>query len=208
MRRILSRPLHVSGRPISNLQQFFKKAHGRHIVFPVHGSTEWPRQGPPPHLTRETLSGRGRYTRRSLSFRRKPSGRRRYCRHLPAEKERMISGRTFAREMIALRQRETKRAGRILALQGQNPGQLELRTHSEFGANLSVTPGGFAFLCLRAIPRRSSPAGYHSLRLRPAKTKTAVSPSPASDAKPPGRKTHIHTPPPRPLAVPAASSPA
>ena len=83
----------------------------------------------------------------------------------------MISGRTFAREMIALRQRETKRAGRILALQGQNPGQLELRTHSEFGANLSVTPGGFVFLCLRAIPRRSSPAGYHSLRLRPAKTK-------------------------------------
>ena len=83
----------------------------------------------------------------------------------------MISGRTFAREMIALRQRETKCAGRILALQGQNPGQLELRTHSEFGANLSVTPGGFAFLCLRAIPRRSSPAGYHSLRLRPAKTK-------------------------------------
>ena len=60
---------------------------------------------------------------------------------LPAEPERMISGRTFAREMIALRQRETKRAGRILALQGQNPGQLELRTHSEFGANLSVTPG-------------------------------------------------------------------
>ena len=111
-----------------------------------------------------------RYTRRSLSSRRKPSGRRRYCRHLPAEPERMISGRTFAREMIALRQRETKRAGRILALQGQNPGQLELRTHSEFGANLSVTPGGFAFLCLRAIPRRSSPAGYHSLRLRPAKT--------------------------------------
>ena len=107
----------------------------------------------------------------SLSSRRQPSGRRRYCRHLPAEKERMISGRTFAREMIALRQRETKRAGRILALQGQNPGQLELRTHSEFGANLSVTPGGFAFLCLRAIPRRSSPAGYHSLRLRPAKTK-------------------------------------
>ena len=53
----------------------------------------------------------------------------------------MISGRTFAREMIALRQRETKRAGRILALQGQNPGQLELRTHSEFGANLSVAPG-------------------------------------------------------------------
>ncbi|EHF06052.1 hypothetical protein HMPREF1020_02012, partial [Clostridium sp. 7_3_54FAA] len=83
----------------------------------------------------------------------------------------MISGRTFAREMIALRQRETKRAGRILALQGQNPGQLELRTHSEFGANLSVTPGGFVFLWLRAIPRRSSPAGYHSLRLRPEKTK-------------------------------------
>ena len=133
--------------------------------------------------------------------------RRRYCRHLPAEKERMISGRTFAREMIALRQRETKRAGRILALQGQNPGQLELRTHSEFGANLSVPPGGFAFLCLRAIPRRSSPAGYHSLRLRPAKTKPQyLLLHPAMP--PPGRKTHIHTPPPRPLAVPAASSPA
>ncbi|RHB54567.1 hypothetical protein DW877_21935, partial [[Clostridium] symbiosum] len=29
-----------------------------HIVFPVHGSTEWPRQGLPPHLTRETISGR------------------------------------------------------------------------------------------------------------------------------------------------------
>ena len=68
----------------------------------------------------------------------------------------MISGRTFAREMIALRQRETKRAGRILALQGQNPGQLEHRTHSEFEANLSVTPGGFAFLCLRAIISRAN----------------------------------------------------
>ena len=30
---------------------------------------------------------------------------------------------------------------------------------------------GKALLCLRAIPRRSSPAGYYSLRLRPAKTK-------------------------------------
>ena len=36
----------------------------------------------------------------------------------------MISGRTFARETIALRQREAKCAGRILAQQGQNPGQL------------------------------------------------------------------------------------
>ena len=54
MGRALSRPLRVSGRPISNLPQFFKKAHGRHIVFPVHGSTAWPRQGPSPHLTRET----------------------------------------------------------------------------------------------------------------------------------------------------------
>ena len=112
----------------------------------------------------------------------------------------MISGRTFAREMIALRQRETKRAGRILALQGQNPGQLELRTHSEFGANLSVTPGGFAFLCLRAIPRRSSPAGYHSLRLRPAKTKPQylllqpAMPNPRDERL-------IYTPPPRPLCT-------
>ena len=108
----------------------------------------------------------------------------------------MISGRTFAREMIALRQRETKRAGRILALQGQNPGQLELRTHSEFGANLSVTPGGFAFLCLRAIPRRSSPAGYHSLRLRPAKKNHSISFS-SQRCQTPGTKdsyTHPTTP--------------
>ena len=54
MGRALSPPLRVSGRPVSNLPQFFKKAHGRHIVFPVHGSTAWPRQGPSPHLTRET----------------------------------------------------------------------------------------------------------------------------------------------------------
>ena len=108
----------------------------------------------------------------------------------------MISGRTFAREMIALRQREAKHAGRILALQGQNPGQLELRTHSEFGANLSVTPGGFAFLCLRAIPRRSSPAGYHSLRLRPAKQNHSISFS-IQRCQTPGTKdsyTHLTTP--------------
>ena len=28
------------------------------MVFPAHVSTEWPRQGPSPHLTRETISGR------------------------------------------------------------------------------------------------------------------------------------------------------
>ena len=54
----------------------------------------------------------------------------------------------------------------------------------------------------------SGGAGENEIRLRPAKTKTAVSPSPASDATSPGRKTHIHTSPPRPPAVPAASSPA
>ena len=32
--------------------------NGRHIVFSAHGSAEWPRQGPPPHLARETISGR------------------------------------------------------------------------------------------------------------------------------------------------------
>ncbi|PKB55406.1 hypothetical protein CRH03_10855 [Clostridium sp. HMb25] len=37
---------------------FYKGAMKAYIVFPVHGSTEWPRQGPPPHLTRETISGR------------------------------------------------------------------------------------------------------------------------------------------------------
>ena len=151
-------------------------------------------------------SGRGRYTQRSLSSRRRTSGRRRYCRNLPAEKERMISGRTFVRETIALRQREAKRAGRILALPGQNPGQLELRTHSEFGVNLSGTPVRFAFLCLRAIPRRGSPAGYHSLRLRPAKTKPQY--LLLQPAMPPPGTKDSYTHPTRPLAVPAASSPA
>ncbi|SUY57188.1 Uncharacterised protein [[Clostridium] symbiosum] len=112
----------------------------------------------------------------------------------------MISGRTFARETIALRQREAKRAGRILALQGQNPGQLELRTHPEFGANLSGTPVCFVFLCLRAIPRKGSPAGYHSLRLRPAKTKPQYLLLQPGDATPPGRKTHI----PPPTTTPSA----
>ena len=40
----LPRPLRVSGRLISNLPQFFRKVHGRHIVFPVHGDIEWPPQ--------------------------------------------------------------------------------------------------------------------------------------------------------------------
>ena len=56
--RALSRPLRVSGKLKSNLPQLYKNAHLRHIVTPVNGSTEWPRQGPPPHLTRETISGR------------------------------------------------------------------------------------------------------------------------------------------------------
>ena len=119
----------------------------------------------------------------------------------------MISGRTFAREMIALRQRETKRAGRILALQGQNPGQLELRTHSEFGANLSVTPGALPSSVLELSLEEAVQPDI-ILSGSALRKKTTVSPSPSSDAKPPGRKTHIHTPPPRPLAVPAASSPA
>ncbi|RHB66182.1 hypothetical protein DW877_03030 [[Clostridium] symbiosum] len=58
MGRALSRPLRVSGKLKSNLPQLYKNAHLRHIVTPVNGSTEWPRQGPPPHLTRETISGR------------------------------------------------------------------------------------------------------------------------------------------------------
>ncbi|EHF04690.1 Uncharacterised protein [[Clostridium] symbiosum] len=47
--------------PAGRYQTFrnsFIRAPCRHIVFPAHGSTEWPRQGPPPHLTRETFSGR------------------------------------------------------------------------------------------------------------------------------------------------------
>ena len=58
MGRALSRPLRVSGKLKSNFPQLYKNAHCRHIVFPAHGSTEWPRQGPPTHLTRETFSGR------------------------------------------------------------------------------------------------------------------------------------------------------
>ena len=141
-----------------------------------------------------------RYTRRSLSSRRKPSGRRRYCRHLPAEPERMISGRTFAREMIALRQRETKRAGRILALQGQNPGQVELRTHSEFGANLSVAPGALPSSVLElALEEAVQPdiiLSGSALR----KQNHSISFS-SQRCHPPGRKTHIHPPPPRPLVL-------
>ena len=56
----------------------------------------------------------------------------------------MKSGRTFAREVMALRQRKAKRAGRILALQGQNPGQLSfelIRSSGRFVRN----PG---MLCL------------------------------------------------------------
>ena len=70
-------------------------------------------------------------------------------------------------------------------------GTTELRTHPEFGVNLSETPVRFAFLCLRAIPQKGSPAGFHSLRLCPAIKKDAVSPSPTHDKPSPGRKTHI-----------------
>ena len=169
-------------------------------------------KGPPPHLTRETFSGRrpadgadtlGGVFRPGENL---PGGRR-YCRHLPAEKERMISGRTFAREMIALRQRKAKRAGRILALQGQNPGQLELRTHSEFGANLSVTPGALPSLCLRAILEEAVQPDIILSSSAPAKTKPQyLLLQPAMPT--PGTKDSYTIPPPRPLAVPAASSPA
>lgn len=146
MGRTLSRPLRVSGRPIINLPQFLNKgalkayriSRSRKLLVAATRSAL--------HLTRETFSGRSSWTGADTL-----GGVFRSGENLPGEgdtadifrrKERMISGRTFAREMIALRQRETKCAGRILALQGQHPGQLELRTHSEFGANLSVTPGG------------------------------------------------------------------
>ncbi|EHF06090.1 hypothetical protein HMPREF1020_01991, partial [Clostridium sp. 7_3_54FAA] len=99
----------------------------------------------------------------------------------------MISGRTFAREMIALRQRETKRAGRILALQGQNPGQLELRTHSEFGANLSVAPGALPSSVLELSLEEAVQPDI-ILSGSALRKQTIVSPSPASDAQPPGTK--------------------
>ena len=119
----------------------------------------------------------------------------------------MISGRTFAREMIALRQRETKRAGRILALQGQNPGQLELRTHSEFGANLSVAPGALPSSVLELSLEEAVQPDIILSGSALRKQNHSISFS-SQRCPPPGRKTHIHTPPPRPLAVPAASSPA
>ena len=133
MGRALSRPLRVYGRPISKSSAIFFKVHWRHIVFPVHGSAEWPRQGPPPHLTRETISGRR-----------------------PAD-----------------------------------------------GAD---TPGG-VFRPGENLPGEGDTADIFRRRRRewypapPCENKTTVSPSPSSDAKPPGRKTHIHTPPPRPLNV-------
>ena len=120
----------------------------------------------------------------------------------------MISGRTFAREMIALRQRETKRAGRILALQGQNPGQLELRTHSEFGANLSVTPGALPSSVLElsleeavqpdiilsgsALRKPNRSIFFSSQRYRFPRDERLLDPPP----------------PPRPPSIPAASPPA
>ena len=116
----------------------------------------------------------------------------------------MISGRTFTRETIALRQRKAKCTGRILALQGQNPGQRKLRTHPEFEVNLSDTPVCFAFLCLRAIPQRGSPSGYHSLRLRPAKTKPQY--LLLQPAMPLPRDKRLITPPRHPVRWPAAAS--
>ncbi len=58
MGRTLSRPLRVSDWLISNLPLFLNKGALKAYRISAHGSAEWPRQGPPPHLTRETFSGR------------------------------------------------------------------------------------------------------------------------------------------------------
>ena len=87
-----------------------------------------------------------------------------------AEPERMISGWTASsRDSSKAEGGKARRAD--FGPSRAKSGTTELRTHPEFGANLSGTPVCFVFLCLRAIPRKSSPAGYHSLRLRPEKTK-------------------------------------
>ena len=155
MGRALPRPLRVTGRLISYLPQFFRKVHGRHIVFPVHGSAEWPRQGPPPHLKRETFSRRrtadGVDTFGLKSF-------------VPAKTWPWGGG-------------EDKVCG----------------CHW----NPSLISEVLSSLAARCISQSGSV--LRRLYLRPQPHTTII---------PPGRKTHIHTPPPRPLAVPAASSPA
>ena len=119
----------------------------------------------------------------------------------------MISGRTFAREMIALRQRETKRAGRILALQGQNPGQLsfELIQSSERicpEPRCALPPSVLALSLERAVQPDIILSGS-ALR----KQNHSISFSSQRCQTPGTKDSYTHLTP-RPLAVPAASSPA
>ena len=58
MGRALSRPLRVSGKLISNLPQFFKKPIDGISYFPYMVALSGRDKVRPPHLTRETLSGR------------------------------------------------------------------------------------------------------------------------------------------------------
>ena len=155
MERALSRPLRVSGRPISNLPQFLNKgalkayriSRSRKLLVAATRSAL--------HLTRETFSAAGRRTGDTLGLE-----------SFVPEKPRPWGGG------------EDKVCGCRL-----NPSLI-----SEVPYELS---SAMHFTERECAPQTlSSPA------------------APNHDNTPSGRKTHIHTPPLRPLAVPAASSPA
>ena len=162
-------------------------------------ATRWP----PPHLTRETISGR-RPARTgpihpaesfvpAKTFREKeilPT-------HLPAEKERMISGRTFAREMIALRREGDKaRRADFSPTRAKSGTTAELRTHSEFGASLSVTPGALPSSVLElSLEEAVQPDISFSPGSALRKQNRSISFSSQRCQPPPlGRKTHVAPP--------------
>ena len=151
----------------------------------------------------------GRKPSRSLPARRLPSGEKGILPiTFPAEQDRDPSGRAFGRESIALSWRKTEHAGRILSPQGQNPGQLSgelIRSSSRICPAPRWAP---SFSDLEQSLAGHRPAGRIPVLLRPATTERGSIPFSNDNPLSPGRKTHRSTPPPRTLAVPAASSPA
>ena len=96
----------------------------------------------------------------------------------------MKSGGTFVRETIALRQRKAKDAGRILALQGQNPGQLsfELIRSSE---RICPEPRcALAFSVLELSLERTVQPDFILSSYALRNQTTAVSPSPLTTTFP------------------------
>ena len=154
MGRALSRPLRVSGRLISNLPRFFHKGALNISCFPHTEALSGRDKVRPPHLTRETVSGR-----------------------------RPADGAIPPAESFVL--------AKIWPWGGGEDKVSGCRL------NPSLISEVLSSLAARCISQSGSV--LRRLYLRPQPHTTII---------PPGRKTHIHTPPPRPLAVPAASSPA